>query len=71
MFNISNQRRNQLIIAFRAINEVFWASECTKGHEPMFAGQGTVLSLWRIEPSQSNLNCASKRKYDSQPKIQK
>ena len=34
-------------------------------------GQGTVLSLWRIDPSQSNLNCASKRKYDSQPKIQK
>ena len=35
MFNISNQRHNQIIITFRAINEVFWASECTKGHEPM------------------------------------
>ena len=35
VFNISNYRHNQLIIAFKAINEIFWASECRKGHEPM------------------------------------
>ena len=35
VFNISNYRHSQLIITFRAINEVFWASECRKGHEPM------------------------------------
>ena len=35
VFNISNQRHNQLIIAFTAINEVSWASECRKGHVPM------------------------------------
>ena len=72
MFNISNQRHNQLIIAFTAINEVLWASECRKGHEPMLLAKQLCYCYGEYIPLNiCNLHCASKRKSDGQPKIQK
>ena len=69
VFNISNQRHNQLIIAFTAINEVLWASECRKGHEPMLLAKqlcycyGEYIPLNVTYMVQANVNLMVSLKY--------
>ena len=69
VFNISNQRHNQLIIAFTAINEVSWASECHKGHVPMLLAKqlchcyGKYIPLNVTYILQANVNLMDNVKY--------
>ena len=69
VFNISNQRHNQLIIAFTAINEVSWASECRKGHVPMLLVKqlchcyGKYIPLNVTYILQANVNLMDSVKY--------
>ena len=69
VFNISNQRHNQLIIAFTVINEVLWASECRKGHESMLLAKqlcyccGEYIPLNVTYMVQANVNLMVSLKY--------